>query len=192
MPYLIVGLGNPGKTYAKTRHNIGFMVLQALAQKWGWSWQEKKFQGKWALGSYEGKKVLLLQPSTYMNNSGAAVRECQSFYKIELENILVAADDVDLPFGELRLRQNCSSGGHNGLKSIEKELGSLTYARLRVGIDKQKLAGDLTPHVLGTFSAAEEALLAPLLEKSCEAIELWLDQGLAAAQNLINRKIEGK
>src|SRR5262245_11453210 len=133
--HLIVGLGNPGAEYAKTRHNAGFLVAERLAERWhaGWAY-EKQFNARVAKAEQDGKPVLLCEPQTYMNSSGEAVAAVVSFYRAAKERLLVVVDDADLPLGEIRLRPGGSSGGHHGLESIEQHLGTREFARLRVGI----------------------------------------------------------
>jgi PTH1 family peptidyl-tRNA hydrolase len=151
METLIVGLGNPGKKYAKSKHNIGFMVIDAFAAlKQVKFVKETKFQGEVATIG----KTILLKPKTFMNLSGNSVRAIQQFYRIPTHNILVISDDVDLPFGKLRLREKGGSGGHNGLKSILEQLGSDIFKRLRVGVDRDDDI-DLKDHVLSDFSKAQ-------------------------------------
>ena len=143
--YLIVGLGNPGADYARTRHNAGFQVADRLAERWrsGWTY-EKKFNARLASAQRNDRRVLLCEPQTYMNSSGAAVGLVVAFYRVPLNALLVVVDDADLPLGEIRLRPGGSSGGHHGLESIEQHLGTREYARLRVGIGRQGGAREIT------------------------------------------------
>ncbi|HZV36060.1 MAG TPA: aminoacyl-tRNA hydrolase, partial [Verrucomicrobiae bacterium] len=135
--HLIVGLGNPGAKYARTRHNIGFQLVERLAEKWRTNWSdEKKFQSRVARWERDGRTVLLAQPQTFMNASGEAVGALTGFYRVPLARLLVAVDDADLPLGEIRLRPRGSSGGHHGLESIEQHVGSREFARLRLGIGR--------------------------------------------------------
>ena len=174
MKYLIVGLGNPGKRYEKTRHNLGFMVLRGLAEKYGLNFRTAQHvHGELAVGEVKGKSLLLLMPMTYMNLSGQAVKEAVMYYKVDLSHLLILSDDINLEFGTLRLRQEGSSGGHNGLKSIESSLQTQHYARLRVGID-DRLNGDLADYVLDRFSEQELEQLSPIIEKGIAMIETWL------------------
>lgn len=182
-PYLIVGLGNPGEKYAKTRHNLGFLVVSRCAQKWGLEFKrEWRLKGKTAAGVYKEKKVILLQPATYMNLSGESVRRCALFYKVPLEQLLVAVDDVYVKFGAMRLRPEGSSGGHNGLKSIEQELGTQNYCRLRLGVGNGDLPGQiLEEYVLANFTPEEQDKLPLFIENAVSVLEMWLDQGTNAA-----------
>lgn len=185
---LIVGLGNPGKAYDETRHNIGFQVLKAYAQKKGLVFRETTgFVGELAQGRFYEKKVVLLLPLTYMNSSGEAVSVCSRYFEVASESLLVVCDDIALPFGALRLKAQGSSGGHNGLKSIEQHLGTQEFPRLRVGIGEKK--GEiLTEHVLGKFTAEERKDLPEIIERSIEAIELWLSAGIDSAMRAVNRQ----
>ena len=136
--YLMVGLGNPGSEYARTRHNAGFLVVQSLAEKWRAAWKyEKKFSARVAHAEREGRRVLLCEPQTYMNSSGEAVGSVMEFFRVPASRLLVAVDDADLPFGEIRLRPSGSSGGHHGLESIEQHVASREFARLRLGIGRK-------------------------------------------------------
>src|SRR5438067_378912 len=151
--YLIVGLGNPGGEYAKTRHNAGFLVAERLAQRWSAGWgYEKKFNARVARAQRGSRQVLLCEPQTYMNSSGEAVAPVMKFYEVPLTGLLVIVDDADLPLGEIRLRPSGSSGGHHGLESIEQHLDARNYARLRIGIGRQTGAREITGYVLGKFN----------------------------------------
>jgi len=150
--YLIVGLGNPGGDYARTRHNAGFMVVEKLAARWQAAWShEKKFDARLARAQRGENQALLCEPQTYMNLSGQAVGSVMDFYRVPRESVLVVVDDADLPLGELRMRPAGSPGGHHGLESIEQHLGSREYARLRLGIGRQSAERQITGHVLGRF-----------------------------------------
>ena len=185
--HLIVGLGNPGADYAKTRHNAGFLLVEKLAELWqsGWT-NERKFQARVARAERGGKKVLLCEPQTFMNLSGESVAAVQQFYQLPLEKILVVVDDADLPLGEIRLRPSGGSGGHHGLESVTQHLGSKEYARLRIGIGRKNEARQITGHVLGKFSADESALLEKVLERATGQMECWLDAGLQKAMSQFN------
>lgn len=189
--YLIVGLGNPGGEYARTRHNAGFMVAEQLADVWKAGWNlEKKFNARVAKVEWSGRKVLLVEPQTFMNLSGETVGVLMSFYRVPLSQMLVVADDADLPLGEIRLRGKGSSGGHHGLESIEQHVGSREFARLKVGIgrtvDGQR---EITGHVLGKFSAPENKLLEKVLHRSALQAECWVNEGLEKAMNRFNGAI---
>jgi PTH1 family peptidyl-tRNA hydrolase len=185
--HLIVGLGNPGAEYAKTRHNAGFLLVEKLAAQWKAGWNsERKFAAKMAKAECGGKKVLLCEPQTFMNLSGEAVAAVKQFYQMPLESVLVVVDDADLPLGEIRLRPGGGSGGHHGLDSVAQHLGSKEYARLRIGIGRQNEARQITGHVLGKFGAEENALLEKVLERAASQVECWLASGLQKAMNQFN------
>jgi PTH1 family peptidyl-tRNA hydrolase len=185
--YLIVGLGNPGAEYARTRHNAGFLVTDRLAERWraGWTYQ-KKFNARLAKTERAGRRILLCQPQTYMNNSGEAVGAVAEFYRVAVSRLLVIVDDADLPLGHLRLRPGGSSGGHHGLESIESRLSTREYARLRVGIGRQNGAREITGYVLGRFSSTEAELVAKVLTAASDQAESWLEAGIQKAMSQFN------
>ena len=187
--YLIAGLGNPGKSYERTRHNIGFMAAQEFARKHRFEFRkEAKFKSSLALGQIGSKRIILQMPLTYMNLSGEAVAEVIRYWKIDLAHFLVIVDDIAIPLGEIRLRINSGAGGHNGLKSIEEQLQTQSYARLRIGVgDRQQ--GDLASHVLGRFTEDEAKVVPSVLERSIQAIEIWLDEGITSAMNVANKNL---
>ncbi len=186
--YLIVGLGNPGSQYARTRHNAGFMVLDRLAEQWRAHWTlEKKFKARLARTEREENKLFLCRPETYMNASGEAVGPIAAYYQVPPQNVLVAVDDADLPFGEIRLRPKGSSGGHHGLESIEQHFGTQDFLRLRIGIGRQDpTIRQITGHVLSQFSTAESELLEKILKRACDQIESWLHEGIMKAMSRFN------
>lgn len=166
-PFLLIGLGNPGKDYAKNRHNIGFMAADAIAERYQFSSWTKKFRGLLAEGVIGGEKVLLLKPQTYMNLSGESVGETMRFYKIPLENVIVIHDELDFDFGTVKLKKSGGNAGHNGLESIESHIGK-DFLRIRFGIGKT--LGDNSDHVLSDFSKNEVAELPVMLAKLAEII----------------------
>jgi len=185
--YLIVGLGNPGADYARTRHNAGFLVAERLAERWRMSWTyEKKFTARLASGQRNDCRVLLCEPQTYMNSSGEAVGAVMAFYRVPLTGLLVVVDDADLPLGEIRLRPGGSSGGHHGLESVEQHLGAREYARLRIGIGRQSGAREITGYVLGRFSSTEAALADRVLTVASDQAETWLEAGIQKAMSQFN------
>jgi len=184
--YLIVGLGNPGVSYEKTRHNVGFRVVQELAKKHGLGFKRKAFCKSYlAEGEVEGRKVLLQVPQTYMNLSGEAVKASLDFWKVSFSNLLIICDDVAIDLGRLRLRAGGRSGGHNGLKSIEHHLQTIFYPRLRVGVGNPS-EGDLADYVLGSFSEEEMKIVLSMVERSIETVEMWLRVGITSAMNFAN------
>lgn len=186
--HLIVGLGNPGSRYARTRHNVGFRLLETLAGRWRAAWApEKKFQASLAQAERNGRTVLLSRPQTFMNASGESVGAVVAFYRVPLERLLVAVDDADLPLGEIRLRGRGSSGGHHGLESIEQHVGSQAFARLRIGIGRTADGRrEITDHVLAPFTAAESAMVEQVLTAAAAQAECWLDDGIEMAMNRFN------
>ena len=185
---LVVGLGNPGREYVRTRHNAGFLVLERLAAQWkaGWTY-EKKFQAQMARCERDGHRVILCRPETFMNSSGEAVGALVGFHKLPLQRLLVVVDDADLVLGGIRLRPSGSSGGHHGLESIEQHLGSRDYARQRIGIGRgEREAREITDHVLSPFRAGERELLEKVLQKAGEQIECWFSAGVSRAMNRFN------
>ena len=185
--FLIVGLGNPGREYARTRHNAGFLLVELLAQRWRADWTlEKKFQSRIARVEISRKQVILCQPLTYMNVSGEAVGALVNFYRLPLNQLLVAVDDADLPLGEIRLRPSGSNGGHHGLESVEQHLATRDYTRLRIGIGRQGSVREITGHVLGKFAAEEAGLFEKILTKAADQTECWLAEGIEKAMNRFN------
>lgn len=184
---LIVGLGNPGSQYDRTRHNVGFMVLDALAERLGVSIGRKAFNALTGDGMLGDVKLILLKPQQYMNRSGHAVATAAGFYKLTGQDVLVALDDLALPVGQLRIRAKGSAGGHNGLKDIIARLGTDTFARLRVGIgDSGRL--DAADYVLSRFGDEEQAAVRQAVEKSVEAILCWAQHDVETAMNRYNSR----
>jgi len=187
--WMIVGLGNPGREYEKTRHNVGFRVTDLLAQQLKTKIDRLKFKALTRQVNIGGKKVLLVQPQTYMNVSGAAVSALATFYKIKPERILVIFDDISLPVGRIRVRRDGSAGGHNGIKSIIQSLGTDQFPRVKVGVGgKPHPEYDLADWVLSKFSAQEEKDLAPAMANAAEAALLVLEQGVEKAASAYNGK----
>lgn len=186
--YLIVGLGNPGTQYKGTRHNTGFMVLDALAEKHHISVEMKKHKGLEGKGMIGGEKVILLKPQTYMNLSGESVREAIDFYKIDPENVLVIFDDISLKPGQLRLRGKGSAGGHNGIKNIILHLKTQDFPRVKVGVGEKPPRMDLVDHVLGHFQGEDKAAMEAVLPDAVAAVETFLSDGLDVAMNRYNSK----
>jgi PTH1 family peptidyl-tRNA hydrolase len=188
---LIVGLGNPGAEYAKTRHNAGFALVETLAGRWRVDWaNERKFNVRLARAERNGLRVLLCQPQTFMNLSGEAVGAVVNFYQLPLVGLLVVVDDADLPLGEIRLRAGGGSGGHHGLESIGQHLGSTEFARLRLGIGRAAGAREITGHVLGRFEAGEAALMEKVLVRAADQMECWLAVGIEKAMNQFNGVVD--
>lgn len=187
--WLIVGLGNPGKEYERTRHNCGFRAVDALAQSLGCKIDKLKFQGLYCQTTYNGKKLFLLKPQTYMNLSGRSVLQLSSYFNIPPARIIVMFDDISLEPGRLRVRPDGSAGGHNGIKSIISEVGSQSFPRVKIGVGaKPNPNYDLADWVLSTFSAGEEKALEPALQWAGEAALAIIDHGVSESANRYNGK----
>tara|TARA_Y100001934_G_scaffold186013_1_gene219606 strand:+ start:265 stop:882 length:618 start_codon:yes stop_codon:yes gene_type:complete len=190
--HLIVGLGNPGPKYAGTRHNIGFMAVEALATRWGGTWaEEKKFKARMSRATVEGDPIHLCEPLTLMNLSGEAVGAASDYYRIPPDRVMVIVDDVNLAFGQLRLRPGGGTGGHNGLSSIEQHLATADYPRLRVGIGRPPGEGrELSGFVLGKFAGPENDALPGVLDRVASAVACRLRHGVERAMNKFNGELE--
>lgn len=189
--YIFVGLGNPGSRYEKTRHNIGFMVIEEFARELGWPLkEEKRFKAKVARGEIDGCQIHLILPLTYMNESGTAVRKYLDFYRLDRSGVVVVTDDVAIDFGELRLKPRGSAGGHNGLKSIQQHLGTVEYARLRMGVGAPIYTSEdaLADYVLSAFSVHENKELPSLIEKGASALKRLLNEDVSRVMNDVNTK----
>ena len=187
--WMLVGLGNPGREYEKTRHNVGFRVTDLVSGQLKTKIDRLKFQALTRLVNYNGMKVLLVQPQTYMNLSGAAVSALATYYKVKPDHILVIFDDISLPVGRIRVRKDGSAGGHNGIKSIIQSLGTDQFPRVKVGVGaKPHPDYDLADWVLSKFSAQEEKDLAPALDHAAQAALMVLDQGTEKAASAFNGK----
>ena len=185
--WLIVGLGNPGKDYAHTRHNAGFRCLDVIADLLNCKVDKLKFQGLYGQASYGGRKIFLLKPQTYMNLSGKSVLQLSAYFHIPPQRIIVLFDDISLQPGRLRIRPDGSAGGHNGIKSIIAEVGSQDFPRVKIGVGgKAHPDQDLADHVLSGFSASEEKALAVALKNGAEAALCIIDKGVPEAANKYN------
>ena len=189
---LVVGLGNPGKQYAGTRHNIGFEVLFELSRRFSAPFARQKFEAEYAELQLQKEKVLLIAPQTYMNLSGQSVQKFCSFYHLAPADVLVVCDDLNLPLGKLRMRASGSAGGQKGLQNITQLLGTQDVARLRVGIDPPPSGRDAKDWVLGAFSKSELSLVETAVQQAAQAVETWVTQGLAAAMNRFNPEPESE
>ncbi len=187
---LVVGLGNPGRTYHRTRHNVGFMVADEVARRMGALFEHDRPDALIARAGLGRETVRLAKPLTMMNLSGEAVAGLAHFYRIESSDILVVADDVNLPLGRLRLRASGSAGGHNGFRSIIQHLGTQAFPRLRVGVGRGDLRRDLADHVLARFEPDEEAAAMKAVARAADAVEMFLSEGFDAAMNQYNRAEE--
>lgn len=183
---MIVGLGNPGREYERTRHNIGFLVVDELLRRNGNESYRVKYKSLMAEVHYQSEKLVLLKPQTFMNLSGQAVREAMNWYRMPLEHLIVIQDDIDLPFGRLRLRTKGSAGGHNGVASVIQQVGSSEVPRLKIGVGRGRMPAER--YVLGRFSPEQEQELPIVIQEAADAIELWVREGSEVAMNAINAK----
>ena len=182
---LIAGLGNPGREYAETRHNVGFWVADELAGRYNVTLRDSsKWRARTAKATDGDESLVLAEPTTFMNLSGWAVREIAAFYKIEPGDMLILVDDADLPLGKLRMRASGSAGGHNGLKSIIQEIGTDQFPRLRIGVGRQP--GELRNHVLGRFGADEREPIEAAVKRAADAAEMFVKDGVVKAMNRFN------
>lgn len=188
--YIIVGLGNPGRQYEGTRHNIGFRVIDEIASKYHIDVAEKKHKALIGKGMIQGKKVILVKPQTFMNLSGESVRSVIDYYKIdEMTELILILDDVSLPPGQLRIRKKGSAGGHNGLKNIILHLNHDVFMRIRIGIGEKPSGYDLADYVLGHFAKEEEELVIQSIQDAVKAVEVLLTDGPDKAMNQFNKKV---
>lgn len=186
--FLIVGLGNPGREYVHTRHNIGFMVIDLLAQRWGIDVCRTNHRALFGEGRYDLQRVVLAKPQTYMNNSGWSVRDLVNWYKCENNELLLIYDDIDLPTGDIRIRARGSSGTHNGMRSVIYQLGFDDFPRIRVGIGRADNAKQLIGHVLSSPSEEEAEVLNDALKRAADAVELIVSGKMEQAQAAFNKK----
>lgn len=182
---IIVGLGNPGKEYKNTRHNVGYMVLEELASRYPLEKQESKFDAIIGHIKINGEKVLLVKPLTFMNLSGKSVQPLMHWYKLELADLMVVYDDMDLPLGTIRVRAKGGNGGHNGMKSISSRLATQEFARVRLGISRPA-DWEAVDWVLGRFSAAEQEQSLQAVKRAADALEKWVTNGIAETMNTYN------
>lgn len=188
--YLVVGLGNPGRKYAKNRHNVGFMLVDRLAWSHGFPELKEKFSGIWAKGAIGNEPAALLEPQTFMNVSGDSVQPCAAFLKVEPSNVIVVHDELDLPWKDVRLKVGGGHAGHNGLRSIIQRLGTPDFIRVRVGIGRPPAGfkGDVADYVLQDFDGIESAEMPDVLARAEQGIELVLKNGISAAMNAFHAK----
>lgn len=189
MDFLIVGIGNPGKKYERTKHNIGFIVLDDFSVRVGIEISKAGFKGLYGKGEYLNNTLYLLKPQTFMNRSGESVKEIKNFYKIPSEQIIVVHDELDISLGNLKIKAGGGTAGHNGLDSIKDSIGSSDFLRVRVGIGKPDLKNKVVNHVLSHFSNEEEALLNETTKKASDAIHEIISNGTDEAMNKYNEKI---
>lgn len=186
--FIVVGLGNPGKDYTNTRHNIGFDTIELLAKRNDIKINKIKFQSVYGEGNIGNEKVLLVKPQTYMNNSGISLREIYNFYKIPIENVIVVVDDIDIEFSQVRIRKKGSSGTHNGLKSIVNHLQRDDFPRIKIGVGKKREGQDLANFVLSRFSKEERIIIEESILTAAESVEAIIKFGIEQAMNEFNAK----
>lgn len=182
---IIVGLGNPGEKYSRTRHNFGFMVIDRFAQQIGSECNQKKFQSLFCKVTKGQEEIILLKPQTFMNLSGIAVKEVVDMYQCQLQNLMVIYDDLDLPLGKIRIKREGGYGGHRGIESLGTYLGSADFSRLRVGIGRPA-AGNPRDYVLSAFSKEEEPIVTKVIEKASQALTTWISEGIEVCMNKFN------
>lgn len=188
--FIIAGLGNPKKEYDNTRHNIGFAMIDALADKYAVSVMDIRNKAMTGKGIINGHKAILAKPLTFMNLSGESIRPLADYYKIDVPTeLIVVSDDISLPPGQIRIRKRGSAGGHNGLKNIIGQLGSEEFQRIRIGVGEKPKGYDLADYVLGRFSKEEQPFMKEGIEKAVEALEMMLDGNVDGAMNKFNRKV---
>lgn len=184
--YVIVGLGNPGRRYKDSRHNVGFSVIDILSERYNTKINKIKFKSLYGETKINGEKVFLVKPQTFMNKSGETVLEISNFYKLPLENIIVIQDDIDIDFASLRIRSKGSAGSHNGMKSIIYLLKSDKFPRVKIGVGRPEAGRDLADFVLGRFTKEEEIDINEALEKAADAVECIVKEGISSSMNKYN------
>jgi PTH1 family peptidyl-tRNA hydrolase len=185
---MIVGLGNPGRRYSGTRHNVGFDVVEAVAGRHGLTWESAPAEA--LMARWRAAQAVLVKPLTFMNLSGFAVQHLLQFYKLDVADVLIVVDEVQLELGRLRARPSGSAGGHNGLKSLIEQLGTDRFCRLRVGVGRGEARRDLSHHVLGAFDPEEQAIVTEAIGRAADAAELFVHEGIAPVMNRFNRREE--
>jgi peptidyl-tRNA hydrolase, PTH1 family len=184
--YLLVGLGNPGREYENTRHNVGFEVLDFFAKHHGFVFRAStRFFSTYAQGKIQDKQVILLKPMTFMNLSGRAIKSCMDYFAISHERLVVVCDDITVALGQMRMRMKGSSGGHNGLKDVQRSLATEEYPRLRIGIGKPPLEQNLSDYVLGRFTEEQHRIIEGLIPLAIQVLDKWLVKGIEASMQLV-------
>ena len=186
--WVIAGLGNPGAKYDGTRHNVGFLALDLLAQELGITVNRSRFKALCGEGTIDGQRVVLMKPQTFMNLSGESVRELSDYYKIPAENIIVIYDDISLDVGQLRIREKGSAGGHNGIKNIILHLGTEVFPRIKVGVGEKPKGWDLADYVLGRYSAEDRKIIDEAQKEAAEAVKMMVMDDVRGAMNRYNTK----
>lgn len=188
--HLVLGLGNPGRRYERTRHNVGFVVVDRLSERWGEAIEKKQFGALVGSARIRSSPAVLGKPQSFMNLSGQPAASLKGFYKLTNDKIVVVHDELDLPFGEVRLKQSGGHGGHNGLRDLQQKLGGNDFLRVRVGISRPPEGWDTADYVLGNWSSDEEAEISDVVERACDAVEAILSDGITAAMNHFNTRPE--
>ena len=183
---LVAGLGNPGKDYARTRHNVGFMVIDLLSKKLPLAIDKKKFDVEYGIGERQGEKLIFAKPMTYMNNSGYPLLKLAQYFNAEENRMIIIHDDIDLAFGQIKIKTQGGHGGHKGIKSIIEAFGRDDFTRIRIGIGHPGDKNDVVDHVLGTFSKDEAEKLGPLIERAGEAATIVLEKGSSMAMTMFH------
>jgi PTH1 family peptidyl-tRNA hydrolase len=186
--HLIVGLGNPGSRYEKSRHNAGFMVIDNVALAFGIPLNSKKYDNRFGRGAIEIHDVILAKPMAYMNNSGPSVQKLLRFFKLQSQNMLVIHDDIDLSYGRIKLMEKGGHGGHKGIQSLISALGDNHFPRLRIGVGRPDTKNGVIDHVLGSFTSTEEQILEKIIEKARECVALFLNKGITEGMNQVNNR----
>lgn len=186
--WLVAGLGNPGSSYARTRHNVGYMAAETLAQKCKIAINQNKFKAWFGRGRCGNRKIIIAKPSAYMNRSGPPLRQLADYFNVSILNTLVIHDDLDIEKGQIKIKEKGGHGGHNGIKSIMETFGSGDFPRVRIGIGRPSLPVDVTDWVLGKFTKEEEKFFAPVIENASQAVITLIEQGLPVAMNRFNQR----
>lgn len=182
----IIGLGNPGKKYENTRHNIGFMVVEELEKRLSFQLTKRKFNCEYEIDSFNGEKIMFVRPQTFMNLSGEGVKPLLDYYKVDIENVIVIYDDLDLPVGKIRLREKGGHGGHNGIRSLIEHLGTKDFKRIRIGIGRPEDRTPIVNYVLQPFSKAEMTEVDESIQKAADACEAWFTLPFNEVMNKFN------
>ncbi|ENH97622.1 peptidyl-tRNA hydrolase [Gracilibacillus halophilus YIM-C55.5] len=183
----IVGLGNPGFKYRKTRHNVGFMVIDELLHRHNWKLTKNKFNGLFCMETYQNEKIMLLKPQTFMNLSGESIVPLMDFYQLQPDQVTVIFDDLDLPLGKIRLRQKGGHGGHNGIRSVIDQLGAKNFNRLRFGIGRPDTPMSVVDYVLGKFPKSQHPTLNETIAKAADAMDEWMESPFQVVMNEYNQ-----
>jgi PTH1 family peptidyl-tRNA hydrolase len=189
--YLVVGLGNPGRRYERTRHNVGFLVADRLAEKWGERCSKAQLGAEVARITLRGIEAVIAKPQSFMNLSGQPASSLRGYYKVDVPNVIVVHDDLDIPFGQVRVKVGGGHGGHNGLRDLQAKFGDAGFVRVRFGVGRPPPGWDTADYVLGVFPLTEEAALPGLLDRSVDAVERIIFDGVVAAMNVFNTREKG-